>query len=216
MEDYGLRKFNYPTTIYLGDRAIDELCRHLNQNGFKHLFLVTDCGLAESDLVWDVRKIMKSKGLQLEIFDKVHPNPTEDDVLSGTRLYKEGRFDGLIALGGGSAIDAAKAIKILSSHFEPLGRYDDTKEGWRRITNPMPELFAIPTIAGTGSEVGRSSVIIIAGRKTVLFHPRLIPQIAVLAPQLTIGLPPGLTAAAGLDAFVHGLEAYIVPSVVFP
>jgi alcohol dehydrogenase class IV len=154
MEDYGLRKFNYPTTIYLGDRAIEELCIYLNQNGFKRLFLVTDIGLAESDLVSDVYEIIKSKGLQLEIFDKVHPNPTEDDVLSGTRLYKEGRFDGLIALGGGSAIDAAKAIKILSSHFEPLGRYDDTKEGWRRITNPMPEIFAIPTIAGTGREVG--------------------------------------------------------------
>lgn len=207
-----MQTFNYPTTIYYGQDAIEGLRNYLDRDGYKRLLLITDKGLVNCGIVSTVEKRLQFEGFCLRVFDGVHPNPVEEDVLAAARCYKEQSFDGIIAVGGGSAIDVAKGVKILATHPEPLALYDDTKDGFRRITSPMPELFAISTIAGSGSEVGRSSVIIIEGRKTVLFHPALIPRIAVLSPELTITLPQDITAAGAMDAFVHCLEAYLVPA----
>jgi alcohol dehydrogenase class IV len=151
--------------------------------------------------------------LQIVSFCDVHPNPIEEDVIRGAQMYKKEGCQGFIALGGGSPMDAAKGMMILIDHPEPLAQYDDTKGGDRLITKPLPPLFAIATTAGTGSEVGRSSVIIIkaTGDKTILFHPTMMPKIAVLEPELTKDLPKSVTVATGLDAFTHNLEAYLAP-----
>jgi alcohol dehydrogenase class IV len=146
----------------------------------------------------------------VELFTDVHPNPIEEDVEQGVEAFRRSGASGLIALGGGSPMDVAKAIAVLVTHQGPLSRFDDAKGGDRNITNPVPPVYAIPTTAGTGSEVGRSGVIITRDTKakTVIFHPSLMPKVAVLDPELTVGLPASLTAATGFDAFTHGLEAY--------
>jgi alcohol dehydrogenase class IV len=158
-----------------------------------------------------VRGELTRAGLEVELFADVHPNPLEEDVERGAELFKRTKAAGLIALGGGSPMDVAKAIAVLATHGGPLSRFDDHTGGSARIERPLPPVYAIPTTAGTGSEVGRSAVIITrdTGVKTVIFHPTLMPRVAVLDPELTVGLPPHLTAATGFDAFTHGLEAYL-------
>ena len=133
-------------------------------------------------------------------------------MTKGVKKYQSGKYDGIIALGGGSAMDVAKTIRFMAVHDPPLAQYDDAFGGEEKIVNPLPPLYAIPTTAGTGSEVGRSSVITLkeTGKKTIFFHPDLMPDIAVLDPTLTTGLPPHITAATGMDAFTHCMEAYLV------
>ena len=150
----------------------------------------------------------------MEIFDGVHSNPVEGDVTAGVNTYQSGEFDGLVALGGGSAMDVAKTIRFMAVHEPPLSQYDDAIGGDKKIIHTLPPMVAIPSTAGTGSEVGRSSVITLpeTGLKTIFFHPSLMPDIAILDPTLTIGLPSHITAATGMDAFTHCLEAYLVDS----
>jgi 4-hydroxybutyrate dehydrogenase len=154
--------------------------------------------------------ILRARGLTLAVDAEVHANPTEDDVDRGAEAFRRAHAEGIVATGGGSPMDAAKAIAVRVTHEGPLSRFDDARGGDRFIVNPVPPVYAIPTTAGTGSEVGRSAVIVTRDRqvKTVIFHPSLMPRIAVLDPTLTAGLPPGITAATGLDAFTHGLESY--------
>lgn len=150
-------------------------------------------------------------GCSATIFSEVHGNPVEADVVAGVEQYRACQASAIIALGGGSPMDAAKAIAVLATHEGPLSRFDDAKGGDAFITEPLPPIYAIPTTAGTGSEVGRAGVIVCADTKvkTVIFHPDLLPRIAALDPELTVELPPRLTAATGIDAFTHGLEAYL-------
>ena len=209
-----MNQYNFPTVLFYGADALKDLAPAIQKRGLKSLLLVTDPGLVQIGLPDSVKSTLTSSGLNIEIFDNVHPNPIEEDVTTGVEMYKSGGFDGIIALGGGSAMDVAKTIRFMAVHEPPLAQYDDALGGDAKIVNPMPPLFAIPTTAGTGSEVGRSSVITLkeTGRKTIFFHPGLMPDIAVLDPILTVGLPPHITAATGMDAFTHCAEAYLVDS----
>ena len=209
-----MNQYNFPTVLFYGADALKDLAPAIQKRGLKSLLLVTDPGLVQIGLADSVKSTLTSSGLNIEIFDNVHPNPIEEDVTAGVEMYKSGGFDGIITLGGGSAMDVAKTIRFMAVHEPPLAQYDDALGGDAKIVNPMPPLFAIPTTAGTGSEVGRSSVITLkeTGRKTIFFHPGLMPDIAVLDPKLTVGLPPHITAATGMDAFTHCAEAYLVDS----
>ena len=207
-------QYHFPTVLFYGSDPLKDLAPAIQKRGLTSLLLVTDPGLVQIGLADSVKSSLTSSELNIEIYDDVHPNPIEEDVTTGVEMYKSGGFDGIIALGGGSAMDVAKTIRFMAVHEPPLAQYDDAVGGDAKIVNPMPPLFAIPTTAGTGSEVGRSSVITLkeTGRKTIFFHPGLMPDIAVLDPKLTIGLPPHITAATGMDAFTHCAEAYLVDS----
>ncbi len=205
-----MQRFNYPTTIYYGSDSLKELTKSVANLGIKKILLVSDANLEKLGMVRQIADLFESAGVKTISFCDVHPNPIEEDVLKGAKVYKQEKCEAFVALGGGSPMDAAKGMMILVDHPEPLAQYDDTKGGDALITKPLPPLFAIATTAGTGSEVGRSSVIIIKATndKTILFHPTMMPKIAVLDPELTKGLPPHITVATGLDAFTHNLEAY--------
>lgn len=208
-----MRQFNYPTTILHGEGSLEALAERL-RGKVRRALLVTDATLAGTGLAGDVKSVLEKAGLSVAVFDATHPNPVEEDVEKGLEVYRREGCDALVALGGGSPMDTAKVLRFMATHPGPLAQYDDAKGGDKLITGPLPPLYAIPTTAGTGSEVGRSGVIILraTGRKTIFFHPRLMPDIAVLEPRLTAGLPPAITAATGIDAFTHCLEAFLVPA----
>jgi 4-hydroxybutyrate dehydrogenase len=197
-----MQQFNYPTTILYGEGALKALAERIRGHA-KHVLLVTDATLVKAGLAAKVTAALQ--GVKVTIFDGTHPNPIEADVELGLEAYDRNGCDSLIALGGGSPMDTAKVIRFMATHPGPLAQYDDAKGGDRLITLPMPPLYAIPTTSGTGSEVGRSGVIILraTGKKTIFFHPRLMPDIAVLE-------PAHITVATGIDAFTHCLEAYFV------
>ena len=204
-----VHQFNYPTTILYGAGALAELANRLSTSGDTFL-LVTDSGLVSAGLADRVLAALRSKTVGVELFSGVHANPVEADVRAGVALYRSCKASAIIALGGGSPMDAAKAIAVAATHDGPISKFDDTKGGDRHITNALPTIYAIATTAGTGSEVGRCAVIIAEDTKakTVVFHPDLLPRIAVLDPELTTGLPKWVTAATGLDAFAHCVETY--------
>jgi alcohol dehydrogenase class IV len=204
-----ISEFSFPTRIVFGEGAVRELPNHLARLGVRRPLLVTDPGVASSGLLARVVEVLEGARLPVAVFDSVRPDPTGDDVERGLAGWRDAGADGLVAIGGGSPIDAAKGIRLRVAHEPPLDRYDDAKDGWRLVVNPLPPLVAIPTTAGTGSEVGRSFVVTLgdAGRKTVIFAPPLMPSVALCDPELTYGLPPRLTAATGMDAFTHNLEA---------
>ncbi|MEO7777525.1 MAG: iron-containing alcohol dehydrogenase, partial [Fibrobacteria bacterium] len=209
-----MQQFNYPTIILYGEGALAGLADRL-RGGCKHVLIVTDATLVKAGLAAKVTEAIRAAGAgapEVSVFDGTHPNPVEADVEQGLEAYRRGGCDALIALGGGSPMDTAKVIRFMATHPGPLAKYDDAKGGDKLIINAMPPLYAIPTTSGTGSEVGRSGVIILraTGKKTIFFHPRLMPDMAVLEPSLTAGLPPHITAATGIDAFTHCLEAYLV------
>jgi 4-hydroxybutyrate dehydrogenase len=208
-----MNQYNYPTTILCGQGALSEFIIRLKPKNHKKMLIITDQTLVSCGLSDHLTGLLTDHHISFDVFADVHPNPIEEDVEKGAVAFKEKECDSIIALGGGSPMDAAKAIKILISHPLPLEQYDDALGGFEKITNPMPALYAIPTTAGTGSEVGRSAVIISrkTGKKAIFFHPKLMPDIAVLEPKLTEGLPPHITAATGMDAFVHCMEAYFAP-----
>jgi alcohol dehydrogenase class IV len=213
LNQQSMQQFNYPTIIYYGEGGVDHLASAIAERGHQHLLLVTDATLVELGLAAQVVESLSGSGAEITIFDQVHPNPIEEDVELGTTAYKTNRCDAIVALGGGSPMDVAKVIKFMATHEGPLAHYEDRLGGDALITNSMPPVYAIPTTAGTGSEVGRSSVVTMAAtkKKTIFFAPQLMPDIAVLAPELTAGLPPHITAATGIDAFTHCLEAWLAP-----
>jgi 4-hydroxybutyrate dehydrogenase len=202
--------FNFPTTIYSGQGAIEAFVNTLRG---EKLLIVTDAGLRKVGLVDQVTALLDQQNIKYAIFDGTHPNPIEEDVIQGAEIYHQQHCQALLAIGGGSSMDVAKIIKIAVSHDGPLQDYEISSAGAERIINAMPKLYAIATTAGTGSEVGRSAVIMLKGsdHKNIFFHPKLIPDIAILAPEMTIGLPPHITAATGIDAFTHNLEAWLAP-----
>lgn len=204
----------FPTRIEYGPGATKDLVQIISKTGSKRGLLVTDKGVEKVGLPDMLREHFKSAGIEMTTYDGVKSNPTDDNVYEGTKIYLHSNSEFIVSLGGGSPIDVGKSIKCLATHAGPLEKYDDTKGGSERIKNNMPPFYAIPTTAGTGSEVGRSSVITIKSthKKTIIFSPFLMPTIAVLDPEVTVSLPPGLTAATGVDAFVHNLEAYIIDS----
>ena len=208
-----MKQFNFPTVLLYGAGSLEESARRIKTFGFKKPLIVTDKNLVEIGIVEKVSTLLSNVGIEWEVYDGTHPNPIEADCIEGANLYKKSQCDSLIAVGGGSPMDAAKGIMVLATHDGPLEKYDDAKGGDKFITNKLPPLVAIPTTAGTGSEVGRSGVIIIerTQNKTIIFHPTMMPVLAVLEPELTVGLNPFITAATGIDAFIHSLEAYFAP-----
>jgi len=202
--------YSYPTRIEYGPGAMKDFTRIVKDRDLKKGLIVTDSGIEKVGTPQELKNYFSDVGIDSVVFSDVKSNPTEENVLDGTTIYKESGCDFIVSLGGGSPMDAGKTMKVMATHDGPLEKYDDMKGGDKYIENNMPPFYAIPTTAGTGSEVGRSSVITVNNKKTIIFSPYMMPDIAVLDPLITVSLPPKLTAATGVDAFVHSLEAYIM------
>jgi 4-hydroxybutyrate dehydrogenase len=200
--------FTFPNRILFGAGASSLLAGELARLGVTRPLVVTDSGLIASGLIGPV---IEPLGPQSFIFSGVQNNPTEEDVLTGLARYREAECDGLVAIGGGSPIDAAKAVRLLATHPGKLADYDFTRGGQDRIEPSMPAMVAVPTTSGTGSEAGRGTLIQLpqTGRKTIALSPYLLPSVAICDPRLTLGLPPLLTAGTGMDAFTHCIESYL-------
>lgn len=206
------KTFSFPTKTRFGAGTLAELPGSLASLGIRRPLVVTDSGLAKTDAFHRLTATLGESGRGREwfVFDGVHPNPIEDDVRLPAALFREQGCDGVIAIGGGSPLDAGKAARLLAKHPTfPLAKFYDQPADW----SGLAPLIAIPTTAGTGSEVGRSSVITLDAtrRKAVLFHPELLAKLVILDPELTTGLPPKLTAATGADALTHCIESYTCP-----
>jgi 4-hydroxybutyrate dehydrogenase len=203
--------FSFPTKIVFGAGAIEQVAEAARTLRMKHPLLVTDPGIVRSGLLERLTAPLRQRGLTWALFDKVEGNPTEASVFPGVGIFHAEHCDGVIAMGGGSSLDAGKAIRLKATHPLPLEEYDDLRNGASLISADLPPMVAIPTTSGTGSEVGRSTVITLKSnaRKTVIFSPHLIPSIAIEDPELTLPLPPHLTAATGMDAMTHNVEAYL-------
>jgi len=206
--------WSYPNAIRFGAGRISELedaCTSLN---IKKPLLVTDRNLAQLPLVADILSLMDEAGLGQGLFFDVDPNPTDINLEKGVTAYKTGNHDGVIALGGGSGIDLGKAVAFMVGQSRPVWDFEDIGDWWSRA-NPdtIAPIIAIPTTAGTGSEVGRASVITNAQThvKKIIFHPKILPSIVICDPELTIGMPKAITAGTGMDAFAHCLEAFCSP-----
>ena len=206
--------WNYPTSIRFGAGRIAELpdaCRSL---GMTRPLLVTDPGLAALPMVARAAGLCDAAGLPCAVFADVQPNPIEENVNRGVAAFRAGGHDGVIAFGGGSAIDAAKAIALMVGQRRPLWDFEDREDWFTRVdVAGMAPVVAVPTTAGTGSEVGRASVItdLADHTKKIIFHPRMLPAIVIEDPELTLGLPAHVTAATGMDALSHCLEAWCSP-----
>ena len=216
MTDKGLPSgnWNYPTAIRFGAGRIQELpdvCREL---GITRPLLVTDPGLANMPMVRNAIANNAAAGLPTGQFHEIQPNPVGKNVDDGVAVMREGGHDGVIAWGGGSGMDAAKAIALLVGQNRPLWDFEDRADWWTRAdASAIPPIIAVPTTAGTGSEVGRASVITDEGdhTKKIIFHPKMLPSVVISDPELTVGLPANITAWTGMDALAHNLEAYSAP-----
>jgi alcohol dehydrogenase class IV len=203
--------WSYPPAITFGVGTVRQLPSACREEGINRPLLVTDAGLARLEFVTDLIETSRQAGLNTSLFCDVKPNPTGSNVEAGVQAYQQGQHDGVIALGGGSALDAAKAIALMVGQNRPLWDFEDVGDNWLRVNaDGIAPLIAIPTTAGTGSEVGRASVIVdeTEQRKVIIFHPGMLANRVIADPELTTGLPAALTAATGMDAFVHSLEAY--------
>ncbi|HEX2762926.1 MAG TPA: iron-containing alcohol dehydrogenase [Allosphingosinicella sp.] len=201
--------WNYPTAIRFGAGRVAELGEASRSLGIARPLLVTDPALAELPMVEDA---LAAAGAGL--FCAIHPNPVGGDVEAGLAAYRGGGHDGLIAFGGGSALDVGKVIAFMSGQDRPLWDFEDKADWWSRADPAgIAPVVAVPTTSGTGSEVGRAGVILdeAEGVKKIIFHPKMLPGIVILDPELTLGLPPHVTAATGMDALSHCLEAYCAP-----
>ena len=205
--------FSFPTRIVFGCGAVRRLPANLEETGIHKPLIVTDPGVRATPVFDAVVSALKDAGVPHEVYAGVHGNPIEEDVLEATALYRSGGCDGAIGLGGGSALDVSKAVIVMARHDGALTELEWQAGGTERMKGPYDPIIAIPTTSGTGSEVGRSSVITShkLGRKIIIFSPWLMPKRAILDPELTVGLPPFLTAATGMDAFTHCLESLTCP-----
>lgn len=207
--------WNYPTAVRAGAGRLVELPEACAALGIERPLLVTDPGIASLPLLGTVVDASRAGGLEPRVYSQVKGNPTGDNVSVGALSFAEHDCDGVIALGGGSAIDAAKAIALVAGQGMPLWDFEDVGDNWRRAdAAKIAPVVAVPTTAGTGSEVGRASVITDEAeqRKKIIFHPRMLPGQVILDPEVTRGLPGKLTAATGMDALSHSLEALCAPT----
>ena len=203
--------WNYPTAVRVGAGRVTELAAACKSLGMQAPLLVTDPGLASLSMTNSILEQCGAAGLQIKVFEKIKANPTGENVIDGINQYHAGKHDGVIAFGGGSALDAGKAIALMIGQDRSLWDFEDVGDNWKRVNvEGMAPVVAVPTTAGTGSEVGRASVITDQAQlvKKIIFHPNMLPRIVILDPELTIGLPPAITAATGMDALSHNLEAY--------
>jgi alcohol dehydrogenase class IV len=206
--------WNYPTSIRFGAGRIAELPEHCRAVGIQRPLFVTDAGLAGLPMVARVVELCRKAGLGIEVYSDVQPTPVEANVRAGVEAYRRGRHDGVIAFGGGSALDTGKAIALMVGQTRPIWDFEDREDWYTRVNVAgMAPVIAVPTTAGTGSEVGRASVItdLRDHTKKIIFHPKMLPVLVLEDPELTVGLPPHVTAAVGMDALSHNLEAYCAP-----
>ena len=202
--------WNYPTEMWVGENRINDLSLACKILEIKKPLLVTDKGLAKSKITLNVIELLRKKNIEIEVFSGVVGNPTGNNVNEGVDLFKKKKCDGVIAFGGGSGLDVGKAIAFMSGQNLSLWDFEDVGDNWKKANSKVAPIIAVPTTAGTGSETGRASVILNEdiGVKKIIFHPKFLPSIVILDPTLTIDLPPDITAATGMDALAHNLEAY--------
>ena len=207
--------WNYPTTIRVGPDRLSEIgdcCLSLN---LRNPLLITDPGIKDFPFINAAVDSCKASGLNCGVFSDVQPNPTGTNIEQGVSAFNSGDHDGVIAIGGGSALDAGKAIALMAKQDILIWELEDVGDNWTRAdVGGIAPIVAVPTTAGTGSEVGRASVILdeVAKVKKIIFHPKMVPAIVILDPMVTTGLPPMLTAATGMDALSHSLEAWCSPA----
>jgi len=206
--------WNYPTAVRVGAGRVNELPDLCLEKGIKNPLLVTDTGLAALPMVTEIQAICEQAGLSIAVFSHVKSNPTGTNIEEGVDAYRLVQHDGVIALGGGSALDVGKSIAVIAQQECTLWDLEDEGDNWQRAeASKIAPVIALPTTAGTGSEVGRAAVIVHEQqqRKVIIFHPNMMPGSVILDPELTTGLPAKLTAATGMDALSHNLEAYCSP-----
>ena len=207
-------KWNYPTTVRFGAGRIKELPEVLSATGIKNPLFVTDPGLAKLPVVASTLKILDDAKVPYGVFSEVKPNPVESNLTAGIEAFKTGEHDGVIAFGGGSALDLGKLIAFQAGQTRPVWDFEDIGDWWTRAdASRIAPIVAVPTTAGTGSEVGRAGVITheASHTKKVIFHPKMLPEIVIADPELSVGMPPFITAGTGMDALAHCLEAYCAP-----
>tara|TARA_E500000331_G_scaffold103166_1_gene99994 strand:- start:847 stop:2004 length:1158 start_codon:yes stop_codon:yes gene_type:complete len=206
--------WNYPTTVWIGENRIDDLslaCKELN---ILNPLFVTDKDLVSLPMTVEIITNLKNSFSKLDIFSDFTGNPTGKNITEGVKIYNNNSCDGVIAFGGGSALDVGKAIAFMCGQTRPIWDFEDVGDYWKRAEeSKISSIIAIPTTAGTGSETGRASAIINeeTGVKKIIFHPKFMPAIVILDPILTLDLPPRITAATGMDALAHNLEAFCAP-----
>ncbi len=210
--------WHYPTSIRAGIGRISELPLACEELKIKAPLLVTDPALSELELVKNAMSQLTEQGLACKVFSAIKANPCGQNINDGVIAYHQGNHDGIIAFGGGSALDAGKAVALMVGQTRSIWDFEDIGDNYQRVnTDKMAKVIAIPTTAGTGSEVGRASVITDESDedkhiKRIIFHPEMLPKIVILDAQLTVDLPASLTAATGMDALSHALEAYCAPA----
>ena len=206
--------WNYPTAVRFGVGRANEIGAACKELGMSNPLLVTDPGLAGLPMIADAVANCWAAGLKCAVFSDIKPNPVGENVDAGVAAYKSGNHDGVIAFGGGSGLDAAKAIALMVGQTGSVFDFVDEGDNWTKVNvGAVAPVVAVPTTSGTGSEVGRASVITDMANhvKRIIFHPSMLPAIVVADPALTTGLPPHITAAVGMDALSHNLEAYCSP-----
>ncbi|MGH8180438.1 MAG: iron-containing alcohol dehydrogenase [Steroidobacteraceae bacterium] len=204
-------QWNYPTSVRFGIGRIAELPALCKEVGMRKPLFVTDPQVAKLPFFQDCMRSLEAVGLPFETHSDIQPNPVEDNVKAGVKLFRACNCEGVIAIGGGSALDVGKAVALMSGQRRPLWDFEDREDWWKRVdTSHIARVIAVPTTAGTGSEVGRAAVITDLRNhvKKIIFHPLMMPACVILDPALTVGLPPHVTAATGMDALSHALEAF--------
>ncbi|MBB3700281.1 iron-containing alcohol dehydrogenase [Flammeovirga yaeyamensis] len=203
--------YNFPTKIRFGVGVIQELCPYLKEEDCRHPMLVTDATVHQLPFFKKIIEQLEQSHLKVTVYDKMHKNPVKSDVLGGKEMYKEEGCDAIIGIGGGVAMDVARAIALSINHHRDLFDYDDLIGGDKYVTEEVPLFVTVPTTSGTGSEVGRSAIISDdeTKQKKILFSPKLLAKIVFADPSLTLDLPPFITAATGMDALTHNIEAYL-------
>ena len=203
--------WNYPTNVWFGVDRSKEIQKACDTLGIKNPLIVTDPGLLQTSIIDEINSGLSSN---TQIYSDVQGNPTGSNVTNGVKVFLEGNHDGVIAIGGGSGMDAGKGIAFLAHQTKPLWDFEDIGDWWTRAdSSVIKPIIAIPTTAGTGSEVGRAAVFLNEEnyKKKIIFHPKMLPQIAILDPSLTLNLPKSITAGTGMDALAHCIEAYSSP-----
>ncbi|MCC1494711.1 iron-containing alcohol dehydrogenase [Cognatishimia sp. F0-27] len=206
--------WSYPTAIRFGAGRISELAEACAQAGISKPLLVTDRGLAALPITTATLDLMERAGLGRAMFADVDPNPNEVNLMAGLDVYRSGGHDGVIAFGGGSGLDLGKMVAFMAGQTRPVWDFEDIGDWWTRAdADAIAPIVAVPTTAGTGSEVGRASVLTNSetAEKKIIFHPKVLPSVVICDPELTVGMPPAITAGTGLDAFAHCVEAFSSP-----
>ena len=206
--------WNYPTSVWVGENRIEDLSQACNNLNISNPLFVTDKDLINLDMVKNIILELKKNFNNLSIFSNFSGNPFGENVEEGVLEFKKNKCDGVIAFGGGSGLDVGKAIAFMSGQSRPIWDFEDIGDYWKRANeNTIAPIIAVPTTAGTGSETGRASAIINkkTGIKKIIFHPKFLPSIVILDPVLTVDLSPRMTAATGMDALAHNLEAFCAP-----